>query len=160
MKTMLKLLESIVEEININIEYPYWTVADGTEDICQGRLEFANMLFNDISKQLPTSAPFTSIGVLLEKLLEQQEIPEEHIEFSKIEEEYNTLAHYNLPDNLINIWDYVEFPDKEEKEEFGDYATVNISSIADYIEEEIHKDPANKKTNVEFKGVKTWEGGH
>lgn len=91
MKTMLKLLESVVEEININIEYPYWTMTDGTEDICQGRLEFASMLFNDISKQLPNSAPFTSIGVLLETLLEQKEPPEETIDFSKVEEEYKRV---------------------------------------------------------------------
>lgn len=152
MKTMLKLLESVVEEININIEYPYWTMTDGTEDICQGRLEFASMLFNDISKQLPNSAPFTSIGVLLETLLEQKEPPEEPLDFSKIQEEYNTLAHYNLPDNLINIWDFVTFADEEEKEDNGDYAVVDIDSIANYIEDEIHKDPANENTNVEFEG--------
>ena len=69
-----------------------------------------------------------------------------------LEETDEQLDYSALPSNLINIWDFVTFADEEEKEDNGDYAVVDIDSIANYIEDEIHKDPANENTNVEFEG--------
>ena len=48
--------------------------------------------------------------------------------------------------------DFVTFADEEEKEDNGDYAVVDMDSMADYIEDEIHKDPENENTTVEFEG--------
>lgn len=70
-----------------------------------------------------------------------------------LEQTDERLDYSALPSNLINIWDFVTFADEEEKEDNGDYAVVDMDSMADYIEDEIHKDPENENTTVEFEGL-------
>ena len=43
-----KVKEHCDQEVEVNEEHPWHTIADGTGDICRGRLEFAEGLLNQI----------------------------------------------------------------------------------------------------------------
>ena len=45
---VVKIIEHCNAEIEINEEHPWYSVGDGTSDICRGRLEFAKGLLNHI----------------------------------------------------------------------------------------------------------------
>ena len=76
------MLQSIIEEININIEYPYWTMSDGTEDLCQGRLEFAVGLFRTFTRDLPSNPYFDTVNEIIQKL-DAEERPDKDINFDE-----------------------------------------------------------------------------
>ncbi len=76
------MLQSVIEEININIEYPYWTMSDGTEDLCQGRLEFAISLFHTFTRDIPNNPYIDIINEIIQKL-ESEEQPDEDIDFDE-----------------------------------------------------------------------------
>jgi hypothetical protein len=46
-----KIIDLVKREIEINKEHHYSTITDGTEDLSQGRLEFAESLLEIINNQ-------------------------------------------------------------------------------------------------------------
>ena len=45
-----KIVEHCEAEVQLNEEYPWETISDGTEYICRGRLEFAEGLLENVDK--------------------------------------------------------------------------------------------------------------